>query len=1202
MVNDMKKSLLIGLIVAESLISHGGGIVYSEQKNGLIWEYTLEGKDAVIYSCKRVTSSYYEPLTTAEPWGEVVIPATLNEKVVIGIGDYVFAGCEMLTAVVMPDTVRNIGKGAFRGCEVLWKFTIPNGVANIRADTFQYCSGLSKISIPNSVVSIEDEAFQNCGNLSEVEWSCGITNIGNRAFQNCVKIDNVQFFDGLVGIGENAFEHCEHIATVSIPQSAMYLGTKAFSFCTNLTVVSVHSADIQIGGDIFQGCTLVGAIEIPLTYPIRGEWGLGGSKDAFRTVKITDGTKDIVPFALGGFDGGCGKLESIEIPPSVVSIGNNAFRSCCSLAEICLPIKSKVSTIGYNAFYGCTSLTNAFLVSDASSVDIGKDAFCGCQQLVRAVLPANLTSVSEGMFSGCESLTSVFVPNGVTSVGNSAFANCKNLSLIVLSEALQSIGDYAFSGCESLGMISIPSMVLHLGSEAFANCSKLLTVNYRGDAPGFCGTGLYAGTPMRLKSCVPFDSIGWATAATTELPNVWNERGIEHGDWSVDAPMPPSVVVVTNYVEEVVWKTNAVDVIETNYVEKVVWKTNVVDVIETNYVEQVIWKTNVVDVIETNHIEIVRQQGPVAEAVNAMEQTFETATSTHCRWWGEDTTVSHDGTASLRSADIGNNESAEMKTAVEGCGTVLYWWKASCESDEQRMYRRDHGVFLIDGEECAKIDGGESGSMGDESDWILVRVKIETACRHELIWRYVKDADGKAGADSIWIDEFTWIPADGTAVTKKNDIPVPYTWLDEHGLLEEHNPETAALQKSGKVDGAGRELTVADEFVAGTNPNDPTDDFKAKIEIVNGKPIVTWEPDLNEGGKKDLRLYKIYGMKNLDGSDSWTDMENVSEPEKDLFKFFKVNVEMPHREEDVEGGGTEGGGTEGGNTGGDNDGLYMIINLSESATDANRVTYIDAVPEGGWSDEYKTSKIVLRKIEPGSFRMAKQADVTISRPYYIGVFEVTQRQWELVVGNRPSYFSNDAYYATRPVEQVSFEMIRGSKDGTKWPISSSVDDGSFMALIRKITNLTIDLPTEAQWEFACRAGATTDYNNGTNCDNIYQNANMNVLGRYYGNGGASSSYDSDVSHGTAAVGSYLQNAWGLYDMHGNVLEWCLDWEGDLVGGTDPVGPETGSVRMQRGGSWGGYADWQTSFCRATCYTYPITYSDKCAGFRLVLVK
>ncbi len=265
--------------------------------------------------------------------------------------------------------------------------------------------------------------------------------------------------------------------------------------------------------------------------------------------------------------------------------------------------------------------------------------------------------------------------------------------------------------------------------------------------------------------------------------------------------------------------------------------------------------------------------------------------------------------------------------------------------------------------------------------------------------------------------------------------------------------------------------------------------------------------------------------------------------------------------------------------------LYLVIDLSRGtkAVKGYPIAFLADVPKGGWRDEYKTDKLVLRRIEPGTFTMGspadevgregneKQHEVTLTQPFYIGVFEVTQRQWERVMGDWPSHFSNERFRYCRPVEKVSYNKIRGAVNGTNWPDTNSVDAASFMGRLRARTGQMFDLPTEAQWEYACRAGTETALNTGKDLTDKEVCPNMAEAGRYKGNsiGGAP---NGDTKVGTAEVGSYPPNAWGLYDMHGNVWEWCLDWRGDYHGTeSDPRGVATGSDRVIRGGSWNGVA-------------------------------
>lgn len=268
---------------------------------------------------------------------------------------------------------------------------------------------------------------------------------------------------------------------------------------------------------------------------------------------------------------------------------------------------------------------------------------------------------------------------------------------------------------------------------------------------------------------------------------------------------------------------------------------------------------------------------------------------------------------------------------------------------------------------------------------------------------------------------------------------------------------------------------------------------------------------------------------------------------------------------------------------------YCVIDLSAGASATSYpITHLADAPTGGFNvDEFKTTKIVLRRIEPGSFLMGGQYNVTLTKSFYMGVFEVTQKQYELVMGSNPSEYKGDK----RPVEKVSYNMIRGSSDGAQWPASSAVDSTSFFGKLRMRTGLEFDLPTDAQWEYSCRAGTTSKYNNGGDSEN-----DLKQLGRYSGN--TSDGKGGDYSKHTP-VGSYLPNAWGLYDMHGNVWEWCLDWYSSNLsdGVTDPQGPPSANNRMRRGGGWAHEASLCTSSLRASNTS---SYQNHSYGFRLCL--
>ncbi len=253
----------------------------------------------------------------------------------------------------------------------------------------------------------------------------------------------------------------------------------------------------------------------------------------------------------------------------------------------------------------------------------------------------------------------------------------------------------------------------------------------------------------------------------------------------------------------------------------------------------------------------------------------------------------------------------------------------------------------------------------------------------------------------------------------------------------------------------------------------------------------------------------------------------------------------------------------------------------------------------GWCETKPTTSFVT--IPVGSFRMGSYWDelcydtdegpvhsVILTHGFYIQSTEVTQQQWMDVFGSNPSRYPG----MNRPVEQVTWYDCciycnRLSQAEGLTPCYYS--DASYTTVFDGIPPVTSGkvywkhsadgyrLPTEAEWEYACRAGTTTAYNNGqdnTDCD---EDPNLDMLGRYKYNGGDSSQH--------ANVGSYQANNWGLYDMHGNVCEWCWDRYcsryGSSLPSTDPEGPSFSSLRVVRGGSWCGGAE----YCRSASRGY-----------------
>ena len=213
----------------------------------------------------------------------------------------------------------------------------------------------------------------------------------------------------------------------------------------------------------------------------------------------------------------------------------------------------------------------------------------------------------------------------------------------------------------------------------------------------------------------------------------------------------------------------------------------------------------------------------------------------------------------------------------------------------------------------------------------------------------------------------------------------------------------------------------------------------------------------------------------------------------------------------------------------------------------------------------------FKLIPAGTFTMGegdKAHEVTLTQPFKMGIHEVTQAQYEQVMGVNASKYKG----ADNPVETVSWEdAVEFCRKLSELPAEKAAGN-------------VYRLPTEAEWEYACRAGTTTKYSFGDD------ESKLGDYGWFSENSGTK----------THPVGGKKPNAWGLYDMYGNVWEWCQDWHGDYPSGavTDPAGATSGSDRVDRGGCWYNSA----GFCRSAARGWGIPsfrYSSY-GGFRVCL--
>lgn len=277
--------------------------------------------------------------------------------------------------------------------------------------------------------------------------------------------------------------------------------------------------------------------------------------------------------------------------------------------------------------------------------------------------------------------------------------------------------------------------------------------------------------------------------------------------------------------------------------------------------------------------------------------------------------------------------------------------------------------------------------------------------------------------------------------------------------------------------------------------------------------------------------------------------------------------------------------------------IYMVVDLSGGPTATHYpVTYTTVEPDPGSDYSCISNKLWLKRVNAGTFMMGSpsseigrlsnenQHEVTLTKPFFAGVFPVTAAQYALVTGVSRQLPNSNIYPDDRSVASLTPSIgatwieIRGEDSLQTWPSSNAVSPGSFMGILRAKTGIVgFDLPTEAQWEYTCRAGTTTAFNNGLNgtVDGSVATAEEPGLNAY--------AWYLAISGGVChRVGQKLPNNWGLYDFHGCCWEWVLDClKSDLgtAAVTDPktgYGQGTNNNRVQRGGAY----NQRSAYCRS----------------------
>lgn len=322
-----------------------------------------------------------------------------------------------------------------------------------------------------------------------------VTTIGGWAFVNCPSVTSVTIPNTITTIESCIFKGCS-LTTFNIPSSVTYINSNAFQGCETLSEITVDAGNTNYASS--NGCifnkNLTDLIIVPKG--ITGEYNIPNSVTSIGQSAFRD----------------CYSLTTINIPNSVTSIGQSAFSGCSSLASINIP--SSVTSIGESAFSDCSSLESINIPNSITAIRYW--TFGGCSSLNSVILPNSITEIESYAFYACSSLVSIDIPNSVNSIQYSTFSYCMSLTSINIPNSVTSISSFAFEKCYSLESITIPNSVTKIDYGIFYNCSSLSSVTCLATEPPYIDNP-FLGYSSKAVLYVPENSVDAYMASS------WNE-------------------------------------------------------------------------------------------------------------------------------------------------------------------------------------------------------------------------------------------------------------------------------------------------------------------------------------------------------------------------------------------------------------------------------------------------------------------------------------------------------------------------------------------------------------------------------------------------------------------------------------------------------------------------------------------------------
>lgn len=442
---------------------------------------------------------------------DVEIPSEIDGLAVTQIDAEAFKGCEILTSVIIPDTVIDLGSEAFAECVNLTKLHIGDGITMLYDSAFYGTNNIEEVFIGKNLesvgvfyfftnlkiitVDIENTRFISENNVlfntagttlykypaksDKTEYTVpeGVERIEHNAFYKAVNLEKIILPNSLKNIGEYAFLGCSALKSISIPKGVIELYSGAFANCKSLESVALTYNLRTVNEDVFAGCSNIKDVYynesesswnrmavLPGNEPLKEatiHYNTAGPDAVVDSGKCGDSDSDIKWELYGNGNliiSGSGKIKdgahwSKYSQPHY----NNAVKS--------VEISEGITGIGNSNFYDMSAIESVKIPDSVKT--IGKKAFDSCYRVNEIILPENLEAIGEKAFASC-GIKEITIPKGIKIIETRTFFNCQNLETVVLNEGLETIGNSAFMMCYKLKSVEFPSTLTKIDNGAFS--------------------------------------------------------------------------------------------------------------------------------------------------------------------------------------------------------------------------------------------------------------------------------------------------------------------------------------------------------------------------------------------------------------------------------------------------------------------------------------------------------------------------------------------------------------------------------------------------------------------------------------------------------------------------------------------------------------------------------------------------------------